>query len=294
MRVSKRLAVVSLAAGAAVSAGLVGCRHDEPTASSQPASVSLPWRAELGDEPLYQALQAATGYSPYDLTLLRDQSVNQAVVECMAQRGFTTSIAAESPIESKLAGTNVGDVARRALELIDQNQVGPSVSRTPSDVEAQQLAACRQEVESSTPALDLLALTDDLMSGATTSAGGFVASSSDYAEAKEQLRMCIASIGLVDLTVVDEARGDDSRALDALYSFVRGEVDEQSTLAALEEIAGRRALDAPLLQQALRCEGSFLAVERALYFEGQLRYLNDHPGFIDGIAEQLEETIAGL
>lgn len=106
--------------------------------------------------------------------------------------------------------------------------------------------------------------------------------------------MCIASIGLVDLTVVDEARGDDSRALDALYSFVRGEVDEQSTLAALEEIAGRRALDAPLLQQALRCEGSFLAVERALYFEGQLRYLNDHPGFIDGIAEQLEETIAGL
>lgn len=271
----------------------VGCTADaSPTSTSLSlaSTGSMVWRPAAADEPIFVAFEARTGYSPWDLVDIRNVAIEQRVAACMADGGFQYTPPSPVNVDALLDGVEIGLVAQTGLDLIAASQIPvratPSAQSTPEQRAAQR---CRSSnwIGSTD---DYYFVVSELLSAATVEAASQTASSGDYLAAKEQFQRCVGNLGPAE-DATTEAQKDDEAALQILLSLGEGRLTEEQAVEQLTSIATRRLDQAGALRAAVACEAPFVATERALYYAGQQRYLDEHPQFIDGVAETFEQLI---
>lgn len=264
--------------------GVAGC-SDENTSStpqgeaaSTASALTLPaggddvsYRPE--DQPIFRQLYDRLGLGSADLRELADRARLQTYLECMAERGFDMPADAASPIVR---------LPRPSSSPVDDGieQIKAQEAMVGVEVPEQQMTACLVEIDSINPFNDLFGLVE-----------GQTASVSDRVRADERYLAATAkSASCAEGTPPSDGRLAVSDQVTAIVdSYVSGAVGAAASLHSLEQL--RPAASRIDWSIDGGCDADLMKVERELVAEYQQRFLDENPGFVDGLVEEFKPVV---
>lgn len=279
---STRMAAILMSIAAAV-LGACGNSGNESTQSTEqvapaPNSLAPPSSGSNGsyqpeDQPIYRLLFDRLGVSSGELRELANRSRLDAYLACMAGRGFDMPADGAVPIV-RLPAPSYSPVDDAVAQIRAQEAMAGV------DIPEQQMGACLTDVDSINPFNDLFALVEQQ----TSAVSDRVRSDERYNAAREQSSTCAA-----DTPPSDGRRDVSERVTTVMNSYTSGEVDAQAALGELERLRQAAAQIDWSIDGG--CDESIMAVERQLVSEYQQEFLDENPGFIDGIVERFQPIV---
>lgn len=253
------------------------CNSTDASGSVAPANstgrevITASYRPE--DQPVFRLLYQRLGISSERLRELGDRARVASFVTCMDDRGFPVPNEAAVPLV-RLPGGSYSPVDEAMASIrADASLGGASL---PEDA----TIACLDESEAVNPFNDLFAL----VQSATKDVSDRVTADPRYVQAREDMASCPQ----------EESPTDGRQVLIDRVSAIASSY-KSGALAAAEALQGLARLEAEAASIDWtvngNCDVKMMAIERRLVTEYQEKYLSDHPGFVDGVAEQFKPVV---
>lgn len=283
MRAASRRRLMAITSIAAVFVGACSTDESEPSYSadivagpldsvaSPSSGTSIAYMPE--DQPIYRILYDRLGIHSGDLRASANRARLHAYLDCMTERGFDMPSDGAVPIvrlpASSYSPVDDGISQIRALEAMASVQIPE-----------EQMGACLIAIDSINPFNDLFSLVE----AQTSAVSDRVRTDDRYVAAREQLSSCPAD------TPPSDGRQSISEQVGAVMnSYTVGTLDAAGAFFALEQLRGA----ANQIDWSIDggCDESFMGVERQLVSEYQQEFLDDNPGFIDGLVEKFQQVV---
>lgn len=271
---------VDASAGSSTSQPLA-TEDDVPSSSESDgdtASRSTPYSPE--SQPIYRLLAERLGYTSGEVRAAADRERAAIFHACLADAGY------DYPTDAVLAIVALPSPATtpvdRALASIRAAEAAQGVSPVPE----QALGACLPAVDGVNPFNALQQLVDE----AVISVSDRVRANATYIEAQEDYQACVA--GGAPPTP-DPVRDDIvQKVAEVEQRYGAGQLNGSAAISELQALSTAASTIDWTVEPG--CDSALMQVERSLVSEAQQEFLEENPGFIEGIADQYRPVIDGI
>jgi hypothetical protein len=227
------------------------------------------------DQPIYGALYDRLGVTSTQLSEFVQRERVEQFLECMSGRGY------DFPAEVAAVIVRLPSAARSPVDSAIDEIRSSSILSTLSEVPEAAASECGAELDPLNPFNELAALLETVTSGVSDR----VRADSRYVEAQKTADSCT---GLITDSV-EKRRQIVDQVAKISTDFSSGSLTAEAAIKALEALIP----DAATIDWTVDggCDEGFMAVERSLVAEYQQEYLDDNPGFIDGLVEEFRPLV---
>lgn len=245
-----------------------------PTANSlAPPSSGNSGAYEPEDQPIYRLLYDRLGVNSGDLRELANRARLDAYLDCMAERGFDMPADGAAPIV-RLPAPSYSPVDDGIAQIRAREAMAGV------DIPEEQMGECLGDIDPINPFNDLFRLVEQQ----TAAVSDRVRADNRYLAAHEQSSTCAA-----DTSPSEDRQIISERVTTVLNSYTSGTMDAAAALDALEQL--RKAASQIDWSIDGGCDDSLMGVERQLVSEYQQEFLDENPGFIDGLVEKFQPVV---
>lgn len=234
----------------------------------------------LERQPIYALLAQRIGYTSFDIAKAENRRRVRLADKCFKSDGWVLPRAAlEGIAGGGLPGSTPVDEAKARIAQTDAVKGGGLPSQS-------ELVHCLPEFDLQGPLTSL----DELVQNAIIEVSNSIKADPRYVQANTLVEKCKAAA----------PPGDKTSEYSVITTRI-AQIEAGYASGALTAIAAQKALD-DLVSRARKivweltpgCDTQLMSVERSLVNEYQLKYLDAHPGFVDGIAEKYKPIVADI
>lgn len=270
-----------VAASLAVAVLLGSCGSGDVTpASSSESSSGVPYTRD--QQPLYAAVYKAVGYTLPEIEAATTRAQADSLQDCLADLGYQTEI---NDVAASLSASGRSDI-ELAIDYVEKGASTSTLDAIPSDT----VGDCTQQ---STTVFNAFADLQSLLDVAIQDVSSRIQANPDWISAASREHDCIAKLG--DAAAANAQReAISSDMTTTLAAFNAGQFTSEQALSKLRALQTElRGLDSSD-DQVRACSSSRLTLERELVSEEQQHYMDQNPGFVDGIAESFHASLAKI
>lgn len=256
---------------------IIGCSHS-PNSTASTSTVRADGRFE---EPIVLAVEARVGTTVDVLTSRFEALQAKTVVACLGAQGYKLSLAeaqgalgqsaAKHPSQYEIAETYFRD--------------GQLIGGVPIGISEDAFGECTMAANNLNSPIKSLR---NLMVKAVKEVSDRVGASEDYLNAKSREMKCFKSIGEnPDVTPPPP----DIEISNLVGLVMNGSLTRSDALAQLARLKTKVVQYDATSQARKSCEDPLMSTERALVSKGQEKFLQDNPGWLEGIADAYRNEI---
>jgi hypothetical protein len=255
-------------------------RPGQSTETTDPANGD--WSHD--DEPLYAAVANQLGYRIDAIAAASDKYTKARLSDCLVTKGYDSSAVPES-LPADIANSTAGGATSAAIRAVNSAQ--PAVKSAAIALPADVLTGCESEAS-----LEAVAGLEGLLSNAIAEVSDRAKADSVYISAVRKKDSCVQKLGFDPSSIMSKAFQDDSDAMEVYVSFAAGTISRDLALLKLSDIRVRTQHYSSSLQELNLCGSALTLVERQVVAKAQRQYLDNHPGFVAGIADEFRPVMA--